>query len=100
MAASTNATTVLWGTAWTSKTLLAKTERALHRLEGDGFQRVFQVPWERAVQENPPYAEYVRGEIQRLGRDHPLIKTQYFPGVDGVNLHHSPGDKLPVFDTD
>ncbi len=79
MGASTNVTTVLWGTAWTSKTLLAKTVRALHGLEEqDGIRRVFFTPWEVVARENAAYGEYVRGEIQRLGRNHPFIKTQYF----------------------
>ncbi len=78
MAAATNATTVLWGTMWTSRTLLSKTIRALRRQEAwDGMQRVFLVPWERAAEANPAYGVYVRGEIERLGRQHPLIKTQY-----------------------
>lgn len=78
MAAATNATTVLWGTMWTSRTLLGKTIRALRRREAwDGVQRVFMVPWEQAAEANPAYGAYVRGEIERLGREHPLIKTQY-----------------------
>lgn len=78
MAASTNATTVLWGTAWTGATLLAVTIRALRALEQrDGRQRVFIVPWERVAAEAPAYGAYVRGEIARLGREHPLIRTQY-----------------------
>ena len=41
MGASTNVTTVLWGTAWTSDTLLARTLRALRWEEGrDGTRRV------------------------------------------------------------
>ncbi len=79
MAASTNATTVFYGTAWTSRTLLAKVVRGLRRLEAaDGVQRVFVVPWEQVAEENPDYKRYVEGQIQRLGRHHPLIKTQYF----------------------
>lgn len=78
MAASTNATTVLWGTAWTRTTLLAQTIRALQRLEAqDGRRRVFIIPWERVAAEVPAYGTYVRSEIARLGRDHPLIRTQY-----------------------
>lgn len=79
MAASANTTTVYYGTAWTSRTLLAKQTRLLKRLEAeDGIKRVFAVPWETVAQENPAYGDYVRGEIQRLGRSHPLVKTQYF----------------------
>ena len=78
MAASTNATTVLWGTAWTADTLLARTIRQLRWAEGqDQVRRVFLVPWEEVAAVVPGYGAYVRGEIQRLGRDHPLIKTQY-----------------------
>ena len=85
MAASTNATTVLWGTAWTSNTLLAGTIRALHEAEWrDRLRRVFVVPWERVAAEVPAYGAYVRGEIERLGREHPLIKSQYFlEEIDG-----------------
>jgi hypothetical protein len=67
MAASTAATTVLWGTAWTPDTLLARTIRSLGDLEArDGIQRVYRVPW-----------DVVQGEIARLGVSHPLIRTQY-----------------------
>ena len=78
MAASTNATTVLWGTAWTSNTLLARTMRVLEAQElRDGQQRVFRVPWQQVAECVPAYGTFVRGEIERLGRQHPLIKTQY-----------------------
>ncbi len=42
MTASTNATRVFWGTAWTSNTLLERQRRiALHAQQQDGIQRVF-----------------------------------------------------------
>jgi hypothetical protein len=78
MGASANVTTVLWGTAWTPDTLLARSIRALRWAEErDGQPRVFIVPWEQVAAELPAYGAYVRGEIERLGRDHPLIRTQY-----------------------
>ncbi|HHX65913.1 MAG TPA: hypothetical protein GX702_13610 [Chloroflexi bacterium] len=78
MGASTNVTTVLWGTAWTSNTLLARTIRALRWAEQrDGVRRVFVVPWQQVAAEVPVYGRYVRGEIERLGQSHPLIRTQY-----------------------
>ena len=85
MGASTNVTTVLWGTAWTSDTLLARTIRVLRWEEGrDRVRRVFIVPWQRVADEVPAYGEYVRGEIARLGHDHPLIRTQYdLAEIDG-----------------
>ena len=79
MGASTNVTTVLWGTAWTSNTLLARTIRLLRWAQKrDQVRRVFIVPWQRVAAEVPAYGAYVRGEIERLGRQHPLVKTQYF----------------------
>lgn len=79
MAASTNATTVMWGTAWTSRTLLATTIKHLHRQEQrDGRQRVFKYDADVVAAEVPAYGLYVASEIERLGRNHPLIKTQYF----------------------
>ncbi len=78
MAASTAATTVLWGTAWTPDTLLARTIRDLEALEQrDGLRRVFRVSWETVAQHVPAYGRYVQGEIARLGEAHPLIRTQY-----------------------
>ncbi len=78
MAASTNATRVLYGTAWTSRTLLAREWRAQQEAERrDGARRVFVVPWERVAEEVPAYGAYVAGEIARLGATHPLIRTQY-----------------------
>lgn len=79
MGASTNVTTVLWGTAWTSNTLLARQIAYLKRLEGrDGRRRVFKYDADRVGAEVPRYAEYVKQEVERLGRDHPLVKTQYY----------------------
>ena len=78
MGASTNVTSVLWGTAWTHETLLAQTIRALRAHENqDGQRRVFIVPWQHVAHEVPTYGTYVQNEAQRLGPDHPLIRTQY-----------------------
>jgi hypothetical protein len=78
MAASTNATTVFYGTIWTSRTLLAQVLRQLRvKQAADGRQRVFLVPWEMVAAEVPAYGEYVRKEMARLGPDHPIIRTQY-----------------------
>jgi hypothetical protein len=79
MGASTNVTRVLWGTAWTSDTLLARWAHDLRRQERrDGRRRVFAYDAGRVGAEVPAYAAYVQGEVARLGRDHPLIRTQYF----------------------
>jgi hypothetical protein len=79
MAASTNATRVFWGTAWTSKTLLAREKRAaLEAQKNDGRQRVFIMTAEDVTQEVPAYGKFVAGEIAKHGRNHPFVKTQYF----------------------
>jgi hypothetical protein len=79
MAASTNATSLLYGTAWTSNTLLART--IAHLLESehqDGVRRVFSYGADQVSQHVPHYSTYVAGQVARLGRNHPLIKTQYY----------------------
>lgn len=79
MAASTNATTVFWGTIWTSRTLLARELRAARAAESkDGIRRVFMFDAMAVGAEVPEYAAYVEKQVQKLGRNHPLIKTQYF----------------------
>ena len=85
MAASTNATRVFWGTAWTSQTLLARELRALKRLEAqDGLQRVFVTGAEAVAREVPAYGSFVAAQVASLGRNHPLVRTQFFSEeIDG-----------------
>ena len=92
MAASTNATTVFYGTVWTSRTMLSKAVRALRAQQArDGVQRVFCVPWQRVADEVPTYGVYVRNEIRRLGRNHPIVRTQYFlEEIKGAGLLFGP----------
>jgi hypothetical protein len=79
MAASTNAVQVYWGTAWSGDTLLARERRAAEAAEkADGRQRVFTLTAEDVAVEVPAYGEFVAGQVARLGRNHPLVRTQYF----------------------
>jgi hypothetical protein len=79
MAASTNATRLFWGTAWTSRTLLARELRAAREAEqADGLQRVFILTAEQVAAEVPAYGDFVGGQIHRLGRQHPMVRTQFF----------------------
>ncbi len=79
MAASTNATRVFWGTAWTSRTLLARELRSCRKAEKeDGIKRVFIMTANEVRKEVPPYGAFVDDQVKRLGRNHPMIKTQYF----------------------
>ena len=79
MAASTNATRVFWGTAWTSTTLLAREKKVALRAQAkDKTQRVFQITADQVREQVPQYGLFVDGEIKKLGRNHPMIKTQFF----------------------
>ncbi len=90
MGASTNATTVLYGTAWTGETLLEHQKQ--QNLEMDAraaklvgtrrapkgpLKRHFEFPWTALAALNPDYKAYVEAEIERLGLTHPMVRTQY-----------------------
>lgn len=79
MAASTNATRVFWGTAWTSRTLLAR-ELRLARLQEqqDGIRRTWVLTSDEVSMEVPAYRKFVDEQVTRLGRNNPLVRTQYF----------------------
>lgn len=85
MSASTNATHVFWGTAWTSITLLGRELRAAQTAEaGDGIRRVFRLTADEVSTEVEAYRHHVEEKIARLGRSHPAVRTQYFSEeVDG-----------------
>ncbi len=79
MAASTNATRVIVGTAWTSNSLLGRELRAAKlSQETDGIRRVFIYDADEVRKHNPPYGTFVDGEVTKLGRNHPFIHTQYY----------------------
>jgi hypothetical protein len=79
MVASTNATRVFAGTTWTSRTLLAREMRNAIALEKqDGIKRLFMYNADDVRKIVPAYGSFVDGEIAKLGRQHPLVKTQYF----------------------
>jgi hypothetical protein len=79
MAASTNATRVFWGTAWTSRTLLARELRAARLLEqADGLRRTWVLTADDVGLEVPAYKKFVEEQVMKLGRNNPLVRTQYF----------------------
>ncbi len=78
MGATTNVTTVLYGTAWLPGGLLEEQKQVNLALEArDGVRRHFQYDWRAVAACNPDYGRYVEGEIARLGADHPILRTQY-----------------------
>lgn len=79
MTASTNATRVIVGTEWTNSTLLAREhDAALEAQKKDGIRRVFRYTSDEVRKHVPAYGKFVDAEIAKLGRQHPLVKTQYF----------------------
>jgi hypothetical protein len=79
MAASTNATRVFWGTAWTADTLLARELRTAREAErADGQRRVFVCTADEVAAEVPSYGAFVRDQVARLGRSHPMVKSQFY----------------------
>ncbi|MBI2872963.1 MAG: hypothetical protein HYY00_07245 [Chloroflexi bacterium] len=78
MGASSNVTTVLYGTPWRQDALLEEMKQANLELERrDGVKRHFSFDWQEVARLNPLYGQYVEQERQRLGEDHPLFRTQY-----------------------
>ena len=78
MGATTNVTTVHYGTTWDDSTLLEEVKRTNLELEGrDGIRRHFRYDWQEVARYNPDYSAYVEAERRRLGEDHPLFVTQY-----------------------
>lgn len=79
MTASTNATRIFWGTAWTSGTLLERQRRsALHAQQQDNIQRLFFFTADDVRRLVPAYGLHVDRVIAERGRNHPLVRTQYF----------------------
>jgi hypothetical protein len=78
MASSTNATTVLYGTAWGEDSILERQRQlnlAHQRTTGERLH--FEYDWRVLAALNDRYRDFVTGEIARLGESHPTIQTQY-----------------------
>jgi hypothetical protein len=78
MGATTNVTTVHYGTTWDESILLEEIKQTNLELEKkDGIKRHFRYDWQEVAKYNPDYQVYVETEKQRLGENHPLFLTQY-----------------------
>jgi hypothetical protein len=78
MGATTNVTTVHYGTTWDDATLLEAVKQTNLELERkDGLRRHFRYDWQEVAKYNPDYLAYVESERRRLGENHPLFLTQY-----------------------
>ena len=78
MGATTNVTTVHYGTTWDDTTLLEEIKQTNCELERrDGIKRHFRYDWQEVAKYNPDYLAYVEAERERLGENHPLFLSQY-----------------------
>ncbi|UCB43039.1 MAG: hypothetical protein JSV77_11465 [Dehalococcoidales bacterium] len=78
MGATTNVTTVHYGTTWDDSTLLEEVKQSNQELEKrDSIRRHFRYDWQEVARYNPDYLAYVEAERERLGENHPLFLTQY-----------------------
>ncbi len=78
MGATTNVTTVHYGTTWDDATLLEEIKQTNCELERrDGIKRHFRYDWQEVAKYNPDYLAYVEAERERLGENHPLFLSQY-----------------------
>ncbi len=79
MASTSNATSVMYGTAWSDETLLARQCRLNLEIErAGGPRRHFEYDWRACAASNPNYQRFVETEIERLGESHVAIQTQYY----------------------
>jgi hypothetical protein len=79
MAASTNATKLFAGKRWTGNTLLEREyQMALEAEKKDRIRRAFVFNADSVRETVPDYGKSVDAAIARLGRQHPLVRTQYF----------------------
>lgn len=79
MRSSTNATALYVGTVRTTADYLWRTKMRLEKLEAeDGQKRVFIVSPLEVGAENEHYATFVDGRIRQYGRQHPIVRTEYF----------------------
>lgn len=80
-----NATTVLWGVAWTKESFIYQGLQQAYsmeeRLEAElGYRPklVFKISADEVVKSgNEAYAKAYKNQVARLGKDHIAIKTQY-----------------------
>jgi hypothetical protein len=79
MRAANNATCLYVGTVRTNGDFLWQVKSRLEKRQAaDGRQRVFMIGPERVGRENPAYTTFVANQVELLGREHPLIKSEYF----------------------
>ncbi len=86
MRAARNATAVYIGTVKFSHDALWQKKLELERLEKeDGARRVHLVGPDLVIEANPAYGRFLDAKIKRFGRNHPVVKSEYFlEPIDGA----------------
>lgn len=86
MRAAQNATAVYIGTVRTTSDALWLKKLNLERLQAeDGIRRVFVVGPEEVSGQNEHYGKFLREKVKRFGRQHPIVKSEYYnEPIDGV----------------
>ncbi|MBK9053335.1 MAG: hypothetical protein IPL78_21275 [Chloroflexi bacterium] len=87
MRAANNATAVYLGTVRLSTDALGQKRKELERLTAqDGIQRVYIVPTEAVTAQNLAYGAFLRAQVDKYGRNHPIIASEYFlEELDGTS---------------
>lgn len=87
MRSANNATACYLGTVRLSTDALGQKRRELERLQGqDGIQRVFLVLPDTVAAENPAYKAFLEVKVRTMGRNHPIVASEYFlEELDGVS---------------
>jgi len=79
MRAANNATAVYLGTARTQHDALWLKKLELEKqTKRDGLRRVFTAVPEQIMAANPAYRRFLNSQVQRHGRYHPIIASEYF----------------------
>jgi hypothetical protein len=79
MRAAHNATALYIGTVRHRTDALWQKRKELEReQEADGNQRVFIVAPEEVIEENPAYGRFLETKVKKLGRNHPIVASEYY----------------------
>jgi hypothetical protein len=101
MTASTNATRIFWGTAWTTDTLLERERRnALLAQQSDGLRRLFFYTADDVLALVPSYASYMQRKLAEHGRNHPIIRSQFYGETIDAQSGMFTSSRLALIHTD
>ena len=91
---------IMFGVRWTGDTLFEKNIfQNVESEKKDGFKRHYRVELDEVIAANPSYKRHLEREIERLGIDHILIRTQYkLESVSALGDMFSPAQLISMRD--